>query len=145
MTMNYEQYPKSFDVEDSRLSTMILDSMIAMDSYIRGKKIDPEYERAIIELSKMFNDISENDNIDPTNMMVLTRFYWPSSDRYPEVLRGKTIKNLQILSRGFAEDIEGFKTASEEKRKRIIKDCSNLHRDVIAEHHRLSGRSLLAA
>ena len=143
--MDPQFYPDSFDVRDSRLSTMILDSMIAMNLHIRGEKIEPEYEQAIIELSKMFNDLSRNDDIDPTDMMVLTRLYWPSSERYPEVLRGKTIRNLQIRSWGFAKDIKGFKTSSEEKQKGIIKDCSNLHRDVIVEYHRISGRYDLAA
>lgn len=127
--MGGEDYPQRFDVNDSRLSSLVLGSAIAVDQYkIRGN-IDSEYEQAIETLSKMFFELSKTE-ADAVSMGHLIDFYWPEGN-----LEGKTIGDLKSRSRDFAEDLAAFRYLSKAKQTDLVNLCCELHKNLLPIRH----------
>lgn len=150
--MNYKPYPEKFDVEDSRLSTLILNSMIAIDQYKTKREINQEYEQAINYLSKLFYNLSKSplneidvlENLHWPTIDALANFYWPSDVWPNENLRGKNIKDLKLPSWLFAKNLETFREDSKEELKSLLKECYELHSRIIPAFNLSRNRGLAA-
>ena len=143
--MNYDHYPEEFDIEDRRLSMLVLDSAMAVDQYQLNGKTDLRYEQAINKLSGMFFELVRipANYLSPSLELFLAEFYWPAKD-FPLNLKDKTFEDSRLHSWLFAKDLSTFRELSEERREELVASCSNLHRKLLAKRMRRRRMGLAA-
>ena len=115
-------------------SNKVLSAAIGIDQHKRGREIDPEYERAIEDLSDYFFELSKIKDLEfPSEELFLANFYWPSNTFPNENLRGKKLDDLRVHSWLFAKDLSTFKEASRNKQENLIHLCCELSKSLMLE------------